>query len=212
MTNEIELRPAVPTDGDGRAFARYLDIAAEGFFRFLLGPRSADILARAFVERGHDLSYENVTFAVRDAVIIGMVSGFAADYRDRSSSRPLVQAAGRFNLRFLVLSAALAPVFRVLDTMGPGEFYVLAIAVDKTVRGEGLGSTLLRAIEEQARAAGATGLALDVAASNDGARKVYEHRGWTVTARWPRRFDLPGLTLLRMTKPLPAAGGRGAPS
>ena len=71
----IVLRPANPTLDDGLAFARYLDEAAAGFFRLMLGRRAATILATAFVEPGHDLSYRNATFAERSNVIVGMASG-----------------------------------------------------------------------------------------------------------------------------------------
>ncbi|MFC1634947.1 hypothetical protein ACFL5Z_08900, partial [Planctomycetota bacterium] len=63
--HSITLRAANPTLDEGLVFARYLDEAAEGFFRFMLGRDAGDIIARAFVEPGHDLSYQNVTFAER---------------------------------------------------------------------------------------------------------------------------------------------------
>ena len=60
--HSITLRAATPTLDDGLAFARYLDDAAEGFFRFMLGRRFRHIIAAAFAQPGHDLSYQNVTF------------------------------------------------------------------------------------------------------------------------------------------------------
>jgi GNAT superfamily N-acetyltransferase len=198
----ITLRPAEPTLKDGRAFARYLDMAAEGFFRFMLGPRVADILAEAFLAPQHDLSHQNVTLAERDGVIVGMVSGYSAAQHRRSTRRPLERAAGRLNLRFAVVSVLFAPLMRIIDTTVDGDYYVQAIAVDETLRGEGLGSVLLDAIEARARAAGSKRLALDVAASNENACKVYAHRGWSVDSRWPRRIAIPKLKFLRMKKAL----------
>ena len=52
----INLRAANPTFDDGLAFARYLDEAAEGFFRFMLGRRAGAINATAFAHPHHDLS------------------------------------------------------------------------------------------------------------------------------------------------------------
>ena len=43
-------------------YARYLDEAAEGFFRFMLGRRVADIVAAAYIQPDNDCSYQNVTF------------------------------------------------------------------------------------------------------------------------------------------------------
>ena len=64
--HSIVLRAANPTFDEGLAFARYLDEAAEGFFRFMLGRRAGYITATAFAQPDHDLSYQNVTFAERD--------------------------------------------------------------------------------------------------------------------------------------------------
>ncbi len=45
----------------------------------MLGRRAARIIATAFAQPDHDLSYQNVTFAERDNVILAMVSGYTAE-------------------------------------------------------------------------------------------------------------------------------------
>lgn len=194
------LRSANPSIDEGRLFARYLDIAAEGFFRFWLGRHVVDIVAAAFIQANHDLSYENVTFAVRDKVIVGMVSGYTSEQHRCSSGRPLKQAAGRSKLRMMVISILFAPILRIIDTINDGDFYLQAIAVDKELRGDSFGSAMLDYIEDRAIASGSTRLALDVSAKNEGARRLYERRGMTVASQWPRRLAIPGLRFLRMTK------------
>ena len=77
--HSIVLRAAKPTFDEGLAFARYLDEAAEGFFRFMLGRRVEQIIATAFAQPDHDLSYQNVTFAEHNNVIVAMVSGYNAE-------------------------------------------------------------------------------------------------------------------------------------
>jgi len=198
----IKFRTANPTFDEGRVFARYLDQAAEGFFRFMHGRRSVDIIATAFTQSGHDLSYQNVTFAERDNVIVGMVSGYTAEQHRRSSDRPLKQAAGRFNLRMMVVSTLFAPLFRIIDTIDDSDFYIQSMAVDKELRGEGVGSTLMDFVEDHARADGSTRLSLDVSAGNESARKLYERRGMTVESQWPKRLAIPGVRFFRMTKAL----------
>ncbi|MCP4204027.1 MAG: GNAT family N-acetyltransferase [bacterium] len=196
------LRAANPTLDEGREFARYLDQAAEGFFRFMLGRRAVDVIATAFTRPDHDLSYQNVTFAERDEITVGMVSGYTAEQHHRSSDGPLKRAAGRFPLRMTVVSIVFAPLLRIIDTVGDGDFYLQAIAVDQDLRGEGVGSTLMDSIEDRAAASGSTRLALDVSAANEGARKLYERRGMAVESQWPKRVAIPGLRFLRMTKAL----------
>jgi ribosomal protein S18 acetylase RimI-like enzyme len=196
------LRPANPTIEEGLAFARYLDQAAEGFFRFMLGPRVADIIATAYTQPDHDLSYQHITFAERDSAIVGMTSGYTADQHRRSSLQPFKNAPGRPALRMTAVTILCAPVLRILDTIADGDFYLLAIAVDEALHGQGLGSTLFEAIENHARAAGSARLSLHVSAKNERARSFYERHGMTIQSQWPKRIPIPGFRLLHLTKPL----------
>lgn len=196
------LRAANPTFDEGLTFARYLDEVAEGFFRVMLGRNVADILATAYMQPDHDYSHQNVTFAERDKVIVGMAAGYAAKQRARFSDRPLKQAAGHRALRMKVVKILCAPLLRILDTVAESDFYLLSIAVDRGLRGEGVGSLLMDSVEDRARASGSTRLSLDVSARNEGARRLYEHRGMTVKSQWPKRLPIPGLRFYRMTKAL----------
>ena len=195
----IILRSAKPIFDEGLMYARYLDEAAEGFFRFMLGRRVADIIATAYTQPDHDFSYQNVTFAEHDEVIVGMVSGYTAEQHRRFSEQPLKQAAGNRALRMRVVRILLAPLWRILNTLADGDFYLQAIAVDKELRGEGVGSTLIDSIEDRARATGSTRLSLDVSAKNESARRLYERRGMTVESGWPKLFFIPRL-FVRMAK------------
>jgi len=195
-------RPANSTFDEGQLFAHYLDQAAEGFFRFMLGPRAVDIIATAFTQPDHDLSYQYVTFVERDEVIVGMVSGYTAEQHHLSSSSILEKAAGRYNLRFIVISIIFSPLLRIIDTIADGDFYLQAMAVDKEHRGHGIGSALIDFIEDFACVSDSKRLSLDVSAKNEKARKIYEHYGMIVESHWPKRLVIPGLRLLRMTKTL----------
>ena len=93
-----------------------------------------------------------------------------------------------------------APLMRIIDSIADGDFYLQAIAVDKELRGDGVGSVLMDSFEERARASGSTRLSLDVSAKNEGARRFYERRGMTVESQWPKRLPIPGLKFYRMTK------------
>lgn len=199
---ETILRAAHPTLEEGREFARYLDTAAEGFFRLWLGRSAVEILAQVFVQPDHDLSYENVTFAEREQEIVGMVSGYTAEQHRRSSMRPLQQAAGRWNVRFHTVSILFAPFLRIIDTIDDGDFYLQAIAVDQEVRGAGVGGALMNRIQQQAVASGSARLVLDVSAANQSARRFYERRDMTVVSRWPERWAIPKLKMLRLVKAL----------
>ena len=64
-----------------------------------------------------------------------------------------------------------------LDESRP-RVYVFDIAVDEAPRGQGLGTTALHALEEEARALGATQLMLSVFLHNTGAVRLYERMGF----------------------------------
>lgn len=205
--SSITLRAANPTLEEGLVFARYLDIAAEGFFRFMLGRCAEHIIAGAFTHGDHDLSYQNVTFAQRDSVIVGMVAGYTAEQHRRSSLRPLKQAAGRQKLRMGIVQVVFAPLIRIINSISDDAFYLQAIAVDQEVRGDGVGSVLMGFLEEQARGSGSALLSLDVSAKNSRARRFYERHGMTIESQWPRRVPIPGLKFYRMSKKLDTQNG-----
>lgn len=198
--DSINLRPAKSTLDEGLVFAHYLDQAAEGFFRFMLGRQSEQIIATAFTQTNHDLSYQTVTFAEHNNVIVGTASGYTAEQHHHSSIQPLQQAAGRLHLRMWMVLILFAPVIRVIDSIADEDFYLQAIAVDKNLRGDGVGSILMDHFEEKARTSRSKRLCLDVSAQNQGALRFYKRRGMTIESQWPKRFSIPGLKLYRMVK------------
>jgi len=168
----------------------------------MLGRRSRQIIATAFARPNHDLSYQNVTFAERDNVVVAMVSGYTAEQHRRSSRRPLKEAAGRCNLRMRIVLILFAPLMRIIDSIADNDFYLQAIAVDEQLRGDGLGVLLMDSLEQQARESGAKRLSLDVSAGNQGAIRFYDRRGMTIESQWPKRLKTPALKFYRMTKEL----------
>jgi ribosomal protein S18 acetylase RimI-like enzyme len=190
----------MPEFDEALIFARYLDQAAEGFFRFLLGSGYAEIVARAYCSTNNSYSFENVIFAERDNKIVGMASGFTGKQHRRFTRQPLRNVAGCHSFRMRVISTLFAPMLRIIDTIEDDDFYLLAIATDKAARGHGIGSALLDTMEERAISCDSERLVLDVSARNTGARRLYERRGMKVGSFWPKRLHLPVIRFLRMLK------------
>ena len=132
----------------------------------------------------------------------------AESRRKTNLDRPLKLAAGRTALRMTAVMMLCAPLLRILRTIEDGDFYVLAVAVDRAMRGAGVGSALMDAMEDRGRASGSSRLTLDVSARNAGARKLYERRGMAVVSRWPKRLPLTALRFYRMAKSLQDRTGR----
>jgi ribosomal protein S18 acetylase RimI-like enzyme len=196
----IAIRAANPAYDEGLSCAHYLNEAAEGFFRFMLGSQFAKVIAKAYPHPNHSYSFQNVSFAVYEKQIIGMALGFTSDQYRLFSDEPLKEAAGYRNLRMTVVKILCAPMLRIIETIADGDFYLLAMAIDKSFRVKGVGSALMTYIEERARTNGSTRLSLDVSANNKHALQLYEKWGMAIESQWPKRLPLPGLKFYRMAK------------
>jgi ribosomal protein S18 acetylase RimI-like enzyme len=185
---------------EGRVFGRLLDEAQENWFRAALGRRACDIIAQAYTRPGHELSYQFVTFAEHSGHIVGMVSGYSSEAHRDFTGQPLRDAAGWRRYRLATFSRISRRLVSFIDTVPDGDFYVRAIAVDPAHRGSGIGTLLMRSIEEEASAAGSRRLALDVAAKNRKARRLYERLGMVAEGESPRWFGLSDTNVIRMAK------------
>ena len=196
----VKIRPAEPTFDEGLVYAKYLDEAFEGFFRRLLGRQVANIVAEAFVQPNHAFSHRHALFAETNETIVGMAAGYTFERRRDFSDQPLKQAAG-IHVLSKVGAALLCFRLRFLGKLAEGDFYLQAIAVDATLRGEGIGSALLDSIEDRAGKCGATRFFLDASAGNNDAIRFYKRHGMAIQSTWPS-FPLMPSFVVQMTKPL----------
>ncbi len=195
----VTLRDAKPLYEEGILFARHLDAIAP-FYRIMLGRRVVQTIAKAFTQLGHDLCYRNTILAERNGAIIGMISGYATDGHRASVGPPLIEALGGRAMRMRIMMRLMRRQQWFLGQYAEGDFYIQGFAVSEDLRGQGIGSALMDAMEERARASGAKRLILNVGAKNEGARRFYDRRGMAIEAGWPK---LPGMPpfVLRMVKP-----------
>ena len=198
----VTVRPAVSMIDEGLLFARYLNMAADGAFRALLGRGYDRVVGEAYLSPGHDLSYETVVFAERSGRIVGMASGHTSQQHAESSDEPLRRAAGFRMVRMAAFSMLGRGMKRFITAVPDGDYYLQAVAVDDQYRGSGIGSTLLDYSEETGRAAACARIVLDVAEKNTDARQLYERRGMEVNATSPSILLIPNTRAHRMVKPL----------
>lgn len=125
---EMSLRPAVPTVEEGRVFARLLDQAQEGYFPAMLGSGAGDVVARAFVRPGHDLSHQYVTFAEQGGRIVGTASGYSGEEHRHFTDEPLRSAAGRRRHRMAAFARITRRIVRFIDTVGSGQMTLPGVA------------------------------------------------------------------------------------
>lgn len=148
---------------EGRLFAAYLNTAADGLFKVLLGSSYQRIIAEAYLSPGHGMSFEHVVFAETPRGIGGMISCFSFDQRRRFSDLPPREAAGIHILRMGALSLLGQGLLRFIETLSDGDFYVESVAVSTDERGMGIGSRLLDHAETLALGTGCARIVLDVA-------------------------------------------------
>ena len=66
----------------------------------------------------------------------------------------------------------------------PDELIVDSLAVDCSYRGMGIGTALMRNVEERARLMGKSTMSLGVIGGNEGAIRLYERLGYRTTRTW----------------------------
>ena len=198
----VTARAAQPNSEEGERFAEFFDVAAAGIVRQMLGKRSEQGHGGRLPRPWYDYSYETVHFAEIDGQIVGLASAYDSRYHAASSLRPILRAAGLRSIRAIPAVLFGWRVMSFVDTVPDSDFYLAALAVDGTRRGEGIGTALLEHTLERARAAGSERIVLDVDSDNDGGRRLYERWGMIVEAESPSWPFMPSQRVLRMAKPL----------
>jgi GNAT superfamily N-acetyltransferase len=75
----------------------------------------------------------------------------------------------------------------VRDFREPGEWYLGLLMLEPSVRGKGVGETVVRATEDWVRAQGGQRVRLNVAEQNTGAMRFWQRMGFVFDKRFPPR-------------------------
>ncbi|ODS62672.1 MAG: hypothetical protein ABS41_09215 [Arenimonas sp. SCN 70-307] len=120
--------------------------------------------------------------------LLALEAGFPGD---RLSARQFRHhlANPRARLRVAVAGGRLLGYHLLLFRKGSAWARLYSIAVDPAARGQGLGRRLLADAGRQARAAGRTGLRLEVRQDNHAAAALYEAAGYRRTATLPAYYQ-----------------------
>lgn len=176
MSQDYALRPARKSDAaeiallvniavhGGAAVGWARDRQAEGTYEPL------EVGRLAMLRDDTEFGWQSATMAEADGEVVGMLLGY--------------RKAGQ---REAVPDDTWPPMRPIeeLEALANGRWFISMIGVHKTWRGKGIGSILLDHADAQARATQANGQALIVEDANDGARRLYESRGFAVTTSRP---------------------------
>jgi len=153
---------------------------------FLFGSRE-----RAIVLLQSDCAAEQALIAVQDDRLVGLAG--------IQHGRPFVDLHFKTYVRVFGWVTALWRYVLLLGfhrSARHGELVMNGIAVDATVRGQGVGSKLLHAVVDLARTHGYSTVRLDVVDTNVRARQLYERLGFVAirTHRLPLKREWLGFT------------------
>lgn len=170
----VSIRPARPEEA--RTLAALFLIAAGGAGEYFWGKEAAsresvlDVGERFFAGDGPYFSWRDCQVAEVEGRILGMVHSFFVPEDFRPEDEEIVDD----------------PVMRpFVELILPGSHYVSALAVAEGARDAGIGSRLLEAVNEQARAAGEKRLSVDHFERNEGAGRLYRRLGFEEIDRRP---------------------------
>ena len=172
-TDGIDFRPARRTES--RTIAELYRISSDGVADYVWsrlaepGEDVLDVGARRYAREGTDFSYQNVTLAVVDGQIVGMMAAYVIEPRTASNS-----------------DADVDPVLLPYTTLEQiNSVYISGMALFPAFRGRGIGTQLLDRAVAKANALGLSQLSLIVFEQNVGARQLYERYGFRETMRAP---------------------------
>lgn len=197
----ILIRKGKPDLEEGLVFARLVDEASEGFFRSILGVKTYEIIADAYVKSNNEYSFEQATMMEYKSQIVGMVSGYTAAEKKGFGKNILSRFPGGAKRRIMIFSVVGRILTRFLGPRGNEDFYLQSIAVSSHMRGKGLGQRLMKHCGEVALKKGSKTLSLDVSSKNENAIKSYKNFGMEVFSHWPNFLKLPPV-FTRMVKEL----------
>ncbi len=199
--DSIIIREAKPDFEEGLVFAQFYDEASEGFFKKMLGIKTHEIIADAFVKSNNEYSFENAMMIEYKSKIVGMVSGYTYPEKEGFKKNILSQFPGGAKIRIMMFSVVGNVLSRFLGPRGREDYYLQSIAVSSQMRGKGLGQRLMKHSSEIANKKGSKTLSLDVSSKNENAINSYKKFGMEVFSYWPNFLKLPPV-FTRMVKEL----------
>lgn len=177
----LQFRPAQPPDVE-QAIPLIYSAAVEAFDYAFGGRRhrAVDFLKFAFLSGGL-FGYDNHVVAVSEGRIAGIGAFYSGAKFNRLASQNTLQILKFYGV--LGSASIISRCLRLKKLLPPPDQtteYIADLGVHEAMQGRGIGSELLKHQQEQARLRGKNTYALDVAAHNSRAQKLYERLGFKV--------------------------------
>lgn len=164
------IRQAKPEDADKAASLIRLAIKeiAEALTGEMEEERILSVLADFFKKSGNRISYENTFVSVHD----GEISGLIIAYHGKDAQELDAPIVGHLRRK------RKDPDITIDKEADTDDFYLDTICVDPNFQGKGIGSALIRYVEEYAKQKGYPRVSLVVEHVNEGASRLYNKLGY----------------------------------
>ena len=163
---------------DARDFSHLILLSAPVFFPSLFGDNVLEVMENLFRYPGNIFSFEHSYFVEMEKKIAGMVLGYTWKERDQEELNTGFLLFKYLGWDILTRVPYLLRVQSILGKLVAGDYYISNIAVYPEFRGCGLGTSLLKKMEEEAVERGCKMIVLDVEADNRGAIRLYQKLGY----------------------------------
>jgi len=163
---------------DARDFSHLILLSAPVFFPSLFGDNVLEVMENLFRYPGNIFSFEHSYFIEMEKKIAGMVLGYTWKERDQEELNTGFLLFKYLGWDILTRVPYLLRVQSILGKLVAGDYYISNIAVYPEFRGCGLGTSLLKKMEEEAVERGCKMIVLDVEADNRGAIRLYQKLGY----------------------------------
>jgi len=144
---DITIERFDPARHDAEAVARLVYQTDPSLMRLVFGDEGAavPVIARLVGMEHNDYAGRRVLCACSDGRVVGVVAGLTGAERAASTKQAGAEWGRALGVRGMFRALRWGPKLERVATreVAPDEFYVAALAVDESVRGQGIGSRLL---------------------------------------------------------------------
>jgi ribosomal protein S18 acetylase RimI-like enzyme len=201
----ITTRLAKPNDA--RSAGRFLFQTFEKKATFIIGlgdkNRAIQLLTTMFKVPGHRLSYEFTNIVLQNGQVVGLFTSFPGQMLGKLDRRLDCLLLKQYRLRGKLAVIQRGWPLAFIKETDKDEYFLSNLVIRGSFRGKGIGSQVMKKIEEKTSQAGLGKVSLMVAIENTDARRFYERNGFKVVAiqlESNRRVPYTGPGYQRMVK------------
>lgn len=171
----IAVRPARPDDVD--VAVPLIHASGPDAFGYVFGD-AVRFLRRAYLDGSGEFGFQNHTVAEVDGDVVGVGAAYSGDTALAFTVAAARQILGHYGLRGPGVVVRGLRVERTIRPPAKDMQYIAHLGVTESMRGRGIGTTLIRRFLDDGRALGRRTAELDVAVTNPDAQRLYARLGF----------------------------------